>query len=453
MSSAAAISETRSHPLTYISSTAVTREYGFSFHNVVGDLLATKKATGFSQHNSTQFCSWCLAKSVDLDTLEHGAPRTQKKALKYSKIKECRTKNAQDTLLRANSVKWHPPNTLPISGDSISPISLKWQKENLMYPLDSIPEYSDGTDNEDDNIFLDAGPMGSLFSEDGIEQFFSSMKDVILPSGLSKLPPNLAKEKHGQLSAVQWYILFAYVVPLVIFDFCVDKLSKLEKESNHCKFSYSAGYLVQCTHIVCSRNLSKCSIKRFEINYKHRLSIRDLFPEAKVVPNHHFALNIPEQLRKWGPLAGICKFPGEHLICCLHKIHTNHQIETSVSNGEEAYDVLLRFVRRTDPKAEHKDTIPVPRGEMLLSGYATPVKSIVCSTDLRVPVVQSNNFLLWRDNQNQICYGLVQQLYEFKDHLGQKKSVIVISPIINLPKETPFKQHDSNTCYISIKEF
>ncbi|KNZ54322.1 hypothetical protein VP01_297g6, partial [Puccinia sorghi] len=54
--------------------------------------------------------------------------------------------------------------------------------------------------------------------------------------------------------------------------------------------------------------------------------IKDLFPKAKFVPNHHFALHIPKQLRKWGPLAGICEFPGERLIGYLKKIHTNHQI-------------------------------------------------------------------------------------------------------------------------------
>ncbi|KNZ58361.1 hypothetical protein VP01_1945g3 [Puccinia sorghi] len=43
------------------------------------------KAAGFAHHNATQFCSWCLAKLVDLDTLECGAPRPQKQALKYAK--------------------------------------------------------------------------------------------------------------------------------------------------------------------------------------------------------------------------------------------------------------------------------------------------------------------------------------------------------------------------------
>ncbi|KNZ51031.1 hypothetical protein VP01_4125g3, partial [Puccinia sorghi] len=131
----------------------------------------------------------------------------------------------------------------------------------------------------------------------------TSMKDVVLPSGFSKLPPNFGKEKHGQLSAAQWYTLFAYVVPLVIFDLFVNEPSKLSKESNNFQFLYNTAYLVQCTHIVCSCNLSKRCIKSFKINYKHySLSIRDLFPEAKVVPNHHFSLHIPEQLRKWGPL-------------------------------------------------------------------------------------------------------------------------------------------------------
>jgi hypothetical protein len=55
----------------------------------------------------------------------------------------------------------------------------------------------------------------------------------------------------------------------------------------------------------------------------------ELFPEAKVQPNHHFSLHIPKQLRTWGPLISISEFAGERLIGSLQKILTNHQIGRS----------------------------------------------------------------------------------------------------------------------------
>ncbi|KNZ48860.1 hypothetical protein VP01_535g2 [Puccinia sorghi] len=93
---------------------------------------------------------------VDLDSLERGAPRTQKKALKYAqKIKECRAKNSQDTLLRAYGVrcmsffelcitvlKASSKHISGISGDSISLLSQKQPKDNPMYSQWSLIQYS-----------------------------------------------------------------------------------------------------------------------------------------------------------------------------------------------------------------------------------------------------------------------------------------------------------------------
>ncbi|KAH9469452.1 hypothetical protein MJO29_003640 [Puccinia striiformis f. sp. tritici] len=96
-----------------------------------------------------------------------------------------------------------------------------------------LPSEDDSSDSdEDNNILLDAGPNGNFFSEDDIERFWSSMKDIVLPSGISRLPPNLGEEKHGRLSAAQWYSLFAYVVPLVISNLFIDEPGNLPKASN-----------------------------------------------------------------------------------------------------------------------------------------------------------------------------------------------------------------------------
>ncbi|KNZ52908.1 hypothetical protein VP01_33g1 [Puccinia sorghi] len=237
-----------------------------------------------------------------------------------------------------------------------------------------------------------AGCWTSFFSEDKIKKFCSNMKDVILPSGLWKLPPNLGEDKTGQLSAALWYTLFAYMVPL-------------------------------CTHIVCSHTFSKRSIRRFKINYKHdSLSIQDLFPQAKVEMGPSGRdLRVSRRATYWLLAEDPHKPSNWYVLPCTPFLKLLDKREYQ----EEVYKDLLRFVRETNPKAEHKENIPLPRGAKLLPGYAIPVKSVVCRPNIRVLVLQPNNCLLWRDRQKKNCYGLVQQLYKFEDHLGRKKGYLM----------------------------
>lgn len=153
------------------------------------------------------------------------------------------------------------------------------------------------------------------------------MSKVLLPLGLPKLPPNLGEERHGKLKASQWYCLFAYVIPLVIWDLYIDNVRDIDKNSNRGKFFTNTANLMQCTHILFSRKLTASLIKRFEVNYQAYCDTApDLFDHVKVLPNHHFALHIPDQMRAWGPLAGVSEFPGERLIGFLQKIKTNNLI-------------------------------------------------------------------------------------------------------------------------------
>ncbi|KAG0145788.1 hypothetical protein CROQUDRAFT_704664 [Cronartium quercuum f. sp. fusiforme G11] len=61
--------------------------------------------------------------------------------------------------------------------------------------------------------------------------------------------------------------------------------------------------LVQCTHIVNSRNLRPIHAKRFEDSYqKYNQMSKKIFADLLINPNHHYALHIPKQMKLWGPL-------------------------------------------------------------------------------------------------------------------------------------------------------
>ena len=58
-------------------------------------------------------------------------------------------------------------------------------------------------------------------------------------------------------------------------------------------------------------------------------SLRDLFPEMKLRPNHHIALYLGEFLLRFGPVHGWWMFPFERLIGLLQKVNTNKKIGKS----------------------------------------------------------------------------------------------------------------------------
>lgn len=49
-----------------------------------------------------------------------------------------------------------------------------------------------------------------------------------------------------------------------------------------------------------------------------------LFNDTRILPNHHYALHVPDQLRYWGPLMAVSEFSGEHINGLLQKAKTNN---------------------------------------------------------------------------------------------------------------------------------
>ncbi|KAG0139064.1 hypothetical protein CROQUDRAFT_102252 [Cronartium quercuum f. sp. fusiforme G11] len=103
------------------------------------------------------------------------------------------------------------------------------------------------------------------------------MKDVVLLTGIPKLPPNLGEAKQGSLKAAQWHI--------------------------------------QCTNIVCAKKVSEYEALMFEKTYcQYHKTSQQIFKDLVILPNHHYAMHIPDQIRQWGPLASVAEFAGERLI-------------------------------------------------------------------------------------------------------------------------------------------
>ncbi|KNZ46869.1 hypothetical protein VP01_6889g1 [Puccinia sorghi] len=241
------------------------------------------------------------------------------------------------------------------------------------------------------------------------------MTGVVLPPGLPRLPANLGEERHGKLKAAQWYCLFAYVIPLVVFDLYLSDIRDISINSNRGKFFMNTAYLMQCTHILFARQITGAQINRFQSNYqKYCESVGKLFEGVKVQPNHHFSLHIPQQIRTWGPLVGVAEFAGERLIGFLQKLKTNNLIDqmngTMMRRGcylqrllekpqfhsmaREAvkdsltkdrsqkvcltsamYNKIYEYIACQDSSVVHREACPVPfNSPGVLPGWAKPIR-------------------------------------------------------------------------------
>ncbi|KAG0139791.1 hypothetical protein CROQUDRAFT_54218 [Cronartium quercuum f. sp. fusiforme G11] len=90
---------------------------------------------------------------------------------------------------------------------------------------------SESSDSESD-IELESGWDGGLFSKEDIIFFQKRLRDVVLPTGITRLPSNLGELNHGTLKASQWHSLFAYIIPLIVLELYVSNVDQLQRESN-----------------------------------------------------------------------------------------------------------------------------------------------------------------------------------------------------------------------------
>ncbi|MBW0554081.1 hypothetical protein O181_093796 [Austropuccinia psidii MF-1] len=105
----------------------------------------------------------------------------------------------------------------------------------------------------------------------------------------------------------------------------------IEIKSNWALFLQITGDLVQCTRIECTKAIKEGHAGRFANAYaQYTKSLKKLFNNPIVKPNHHYALHIPQQLKLWGPLFGVAEFTGERLIGILQKNPTNNQISKRI---------------------------------------------------------------------------------------------------------------------------
>ena len=200
-------------------------------------------------------------------------------------------------------------------------------------------EEDDGDDegDTDDNIGIDAHeePLesqvdGDLYRDGAIgrKELRQIRKDIaatIRPGWQTAPPVNFGSPAHGKLKADQWRSCMEFDIPVSLIQLWAAHADRRQK------LAESTMLLATALRWAASYRTSEKRAGEYMRNVRAYLkSLRDLFPETKLRPNHHNALYLGELLLRFGPVHGWWMFPFERLIGLLQKINTNKKMGASV---------------------------------------------------------------------------------------------------------------------------
>ncbi|KAG0140877.1 hypothetical protein CROQUDRAFT_99490 [Cronartium quercuum f. sp. fusiforme G11] len=346
-----------------------------------GDVVGMRKVAGYASHSAILYCSWCWAKSTNTNRIQIKKLRTKDEVIgAANRSKAAVSLHQKDIILKETGVHWleftqltyrNLVTHLPLGimhnwfeGVLHHHFRFYWgfviytnevkanmkrkrrgiEAENQGGHLRKQIVYEEGggnaLDEEDSdldkesescdfepNIKLKTGWDSGLFLKEDIVFFRERLRDVVLPTSISRLPFNLGDSNHGTLKAAQWHSLFAYIILLIILKLYISNVDQLQRDSNRGQILLNIGCLCQCTNIVCAKKAGEYEAHQFENFYgRYHETSKRIFQKPTIKPNHHYALHIPNQIRFWGPLNSVAEFSGERLIGVLQKIKTNSHL-------------------------------------------------------------------------------------------------------------------------------
>ncbi|KNZ52059.1 hypothetical protein VP01_3708g1, partial [Puccinia sorghi] len=169
--------------------------------------------------------------------------------------------------------------------------------------------HNDQLDDWENNV-SEENEASSEFQDFALLQMQKELPSIIVPHGVNHIPLDLGNPKHGKLKARKWNDL-AY---------CGSGPSQ--------KILLSFSSLVICTNLVSMKSILDANSNKFAEAYLlYTDTSTVIFPLKKALPNPHYALQFPEQLRWWGPLSNVSKFPGERVNGILQKMKTNGKLD------------------------------------------------------------------------------------------------------------------------------
>ena len=164
-----------------------------------------------------------------------------------------------------------------------------------------------------------------MLDKNVLTQIRSDMSTTILPTFLSRAPLEVGSASAGSLTAEQWrtFCMVHLVVTLVRIWRILPTTDKRHRA------------LINFVHLVVAARLGTTKqVTPYKIGcyeeaiHKYLTGLRTLFPDVALVPNHHLALHLPENLHAFGPVHSYWTFPFERCIRILRNVNSNFHPST-----------------------------------------------------------------------------------------------------------------------------
>ncbi|MBW0488646.1 hypothetical protein O181_028361 [Austropuccinia psidii MF-1] len=447
---------------------------------LIGDIVATHKVAGFMSHSAKYFCSWCEPQDHSREELILGKPRQKSSVLGAShRWNNARTIKLQQKFAKSSGIRWSELNRLPY-WDPVTSVALgivhnwyegvlrhhvlhRWGFDiNLIQKNVSLEPSESGSDEimqdnfgskNDENITI----KGYL-TQDLIEKIQNQINEIIVPKGISHIPSQIGTPSAGKLKANEWSVLFDIYLPLALLDILWDLGSRNRL------LLVDIGALIQCTDIVGATSIKQEDIDLFSKSYEtYQHTSKILFPNIRVTPNHHYAMHIPEQLMRWGPLKGISEYGDERLIGILQKFKTNSLIgsveetimkkfgqmqrfqqfkaevewalpnkdHSSSSNrkalDEPLYIQLLKHLQKELPQLRNYCDLPHPLSSMVLRNSIIEKATISWKFQSNISKFPPNNLIYITNSLGKIEFAKIVHILDLANDKIHKGLIILVS--------------------------
>ncbi|KNZ51883.1 hypothetical protein VP01_3778g6 [Puccinia sorghi] len=243
---------------------------------LIGNIVATHKVAGFTSHSGKRFCSWCNVLNTNITKMTIGRLLNQRDTLACARDWLNSTAGVRKKLVKQTGVRSLELNRLP--WNPIRNVVL-----GVMYNCRNQRKLEVPGKVEMKQPY--GGTFWSVAQKKRLVAFVFEVVSV----------------KNGKLKSSEWHTLFAIHLPLAAISvFCESEAFDecLQKNKNAIDNSTA---LVRCTNIVSSNKVSPQDPE----DKTYMRTSQMIFPEIKILPNHHYVLQIPQQLKWWGPLMAV----------------------------------------------------------------------------------------------------------------------------------------------------
>ncbi|KAH6915895.1 hypothetical protein BKA70DRAFT_1216201 [Coprinopsis sp. MPI-PUGE-AT-0042] len=217
--------------------------------------------------------------------------------------------------------------------------------------------------SNEDNVLPKRGKVTVVLGKKTLLEVAKDRADTVLPSWVEPAPERAGSKGHGKLSADNWDALGTIHLPVTL----IRLWARHPPESREYRMLLNFLDLVNAIEIANMFTTSPDLREQYDALMTRYLdTLKDLYPETPIVPNHHLALHISDYQELWGPSPEAQGWGWERYNHDLTLITTNHrwgahkafrrtQIDIHVLSEQKSESQGLN-IRNSNGGLDHRNT-------------------------------------------------------------------------------------------------